>query len=145
MNVTAKVLLVVGAAWIALSPPLFTGGACSAEFDQETRRLDQDPKALRTPAAARAYFSERSVPFSVITTEQCRKAKPRYLSRCGDGPLLVARVPVSNTICRIYRDDEIAVRLQYDDRDRLQRMVVDMSPFKSLPLPFGWGAIHWAR
>src|ERR1044072_8052053 len=98
MNITAKVLLVVGAAWIALAPPLFTGGACTAEFDQETRRLDQDPKALKSLAAARAHFTERSVPFSVITLDQCRKAKPRYLSRCGDGPLLVAKVPVSNAI-----------------------------------------------
>ena len=145
MNAATKVLLVVGAAWIALAPPLFTGGACTAEFDAETRRLDQDPKALKSLGAARSYFSERSVPFSVITPEQCRKAKPRYLSRCGDGPLLVAKVPVGNLVCRTYRDDEIAVRLQYDDRDRLQRMVVEMSPFKSLPLPMGWGSIDWAR
>lgn len=145
MNPGVKILIVVVVAWVALAPPLFTDGACTAEFDHASTQLDRDQKSLGSSKIADDYFRERSVPHQVISADQCRKAKPRFLSRCGDGPLLVARVPVKNSICRIYRDDEISVRLQYDERDRLQRMVLDMSPYKSLPIPFTDAAIHWAR
>jgi hypothetical protein len=57
----------------------------------------------------------------------------------------VAKVPVGNVVCRVYRDDEIRVWLHYDSRDRLSRMQVEMSPFKSLPIPFTDTRIHWAR
>jgi len=78
----------------------------------------------------------------LLSVDECRHRKPRTLSRCGDGPLVVANVPVANLICRIYRDDRVLVMLQYDERDRLVRVESEMSPFKSLPLPWG-GAIHW--
>ena len=52
---------------------------------------------------------------------------------------------MKNTICRVYRDDEIRVQLQYDDRGRLDCVQTDMSPFHSLPVPFLDYTIHWAR
>jgi hypothetical protein len=39
----------------------------------------------------------------------------------------------------------VRVQLQYDERDRLVRVATDMSPFKSLPLPFIGVTLHWAR
>ena len=153
-----KILIPVAILWVALAPPLFTKGACTAEFERESARLATDQKSLRSSVMADAYWRERSVPHVILGVEQCRKAKPRFLARCGDGPLLIAKVPVKDTICRIYRDDEIrvaavvlyhehAVRvvLQYDDRDRLSRLQVDMNPFKSLPIPFTGLMLHWAR
>lgn len=145
MGWTARILIAVGIAWALLAPPLFTAGACTKEFDEEAARLERERPAMRTSADARAYFAQRAVPAQAIAPDQCRARKPRFLSRCENGPLVVARVPVSNLICRVYRDDEIQVRLQYDDRDRLARVALDMAPYKSLPLPGTDASIHWAR
>src|SRR5258706_12983484 len=127
MGFTLKLLLVVALAWIAISPPLFTDGACTAEFDAESKRVTSEPASIRTPALARAYWNERSVPFTYLTPEQCRARKPRTLDRCGDGVLVIAKVPVKNTICNLYRDDEIKAWLQYDSHDRLVRVQFDMN------------------
>lgn len=144
MSFTVKLLLGVAVAWAALMPPLFTHGACTAEYDAENKRLEEARDAIKTPAAADAWYSTRGVPHAMLSVDECRHRKPRNLSRCGSGPLVVANVPVSNLICRIYRDDRVAVMLQYDETDRLARVESEMSPFKSLPLPWG-GAIDWAR
>lgn len=145
MGWTARILIAVALVWLVLAPPLFTGGACTREFDEEAARIERERPSMRTSGAARAYFAQRSVPAQAIAPDQCRARKPRFLSRCEDGTLVVAKVPVSNAICRIYRDDEILVRLQYDDRDRLARVVLDMAPYKSLPVPGTDASIHWAR
>jgi hypothetical protein len=83
--------------------------------------------------------------FLVLSIDGCRDRKPRNLSRCGDCPLVIAKVPVKNLACRIYRDHEIAVMLQYDAQDRLARDEVEMQPYKTLPIPMTKVAIHWAR
>jgi hypothetical protein len=144
VSFTLKLLLGVGIVWAALMPPLFTHGACTAEYEAENARLEREQQAIRTPTAADAWYSARGVPHATLSVDECRRRKPRGLSSCGDGPLVVANVPVMNLVCRIYRDDRIAVMLQYDGRDRLVRVESEMNPFKSLPLPWG-GAIHWAR
>ena len=140
-----RFLAVVGVVWLVLLPPLFTGGDCTREFDDETRRVQADQGAYRTPELARAYWNSRNAPYSVLAPEQCRKSRPRYVEACGRGPLVVGRVPVKNTICSLYRDDEIRFQLQYDDRGRLERVQADMKPYKSLPLPLVEHTIHWAR
>lgn len=145
MSFTFKLLAAVVAVWLVLAPPFFTDGACSAEFERESARIDRDQQRLRSSVGADAYFSERSIPHAVMSPEECRRAKPRSLARCPAGALVIGKVPVQNLICRIYRDDEIAIRLQYNERDRLARLEVDMRPYKSLPIPFTGKAIHWAR
>jgi hypothetical protein len=62
---------------------------------------------------------------------------------CGDGALVVALAPVRNTICSLYRDDKVTIYLQYDNRDRLARMQMEMKPYHSLPI-LGT-TLHWAR
>ncbi len=140
-----KILAVVALVWVALLPPLFTDGACTAEFDHEASRLAVSQKSLASPILAQAYFSSRQVPISMISAEQCRRAKPRFVELCGSGALVYAVVPVQNRICRFYRDDGIRVQLQYDDRNRLARMITDMNPFTSLPLPWLGVTLHWGR
>ena len=131
--------------WPALMPPLFTDGACAAEFDAENSRIATDAASLKTSVGADSYYSARGVPPAVLSVDECRHRKPRNFSRCGDGPLVIARVPVKNLICRIYRDDEIAVMVQYDARDPLARQELEMQPYKTLPIPMTKVAIHWAR
>ena len=145
MGFTPKLFIGVGAVWAALMPPLFTDGSCTTEFEAEAARLEADLASIRSSAHADAYFNERGIPHAVMSVDQCRGHKPRQLDRCGEGPLVIAKVPVRDPVCRIYRDDEIAVWLQYDGRDRLVRRQVDMSPYKSLTVPFTHLTIHWAR
>ncbi len=140
-----RILAVVTVIWLALLPPLFTAGACTREFDAEAQRLEAERANYTTLDAARGYWSGRNVSYSVLSYEQCRKSRPRWLEVCGKGPLLHARVPVRNAVCSLYRDDEIRVQLQYDDRGRLERVQTDMNPFRSLPIPFLDYTIHWGR
>ena len=70
---------------------------------------------------------------------------PRFLSHCASGTLVYADVPVENAICRLYRDEDIRVQLQYDERGRLARTQVDMDPYKSLPIPGMERQFHWGR
>lgn len=141
----ARFLAVVVLAWLVLMPPLFTGGACTREFEEEGGRVERDRRAIASPALAAGYWTARGIPHTVLSREQCRRAKPRFLQACGDGALVYARVPVRNAVCSLYRDGEILVQLHYDDRGRLGRTQVDMKPFKSLPIPFAGVAVHWAR
>jgi len=132
-------------AWALVMPPLFTNGACTAEFDAESARIDADRAALSDPARALAYWSERGIAHFNVSKEACRRSPPRFVANCGDGPLVYARVAVTHPVCRIYRDDSILVQLQYDARNRLARTQVDMAPYKRLPIPFTSRTIDWAR
>ncbi len=100
---------------------------------------------LRTAGSAMKYWKGRTVPATQISVEQCRQAKPRFLSQCGVGPLVYARVPIQNSVCRFYRDSDIRIQLQYDGLGRLARIASDMNPYRSLPVPFTAFALHWAR
>ncbi len=110
-----RIALAVAIVWLALLPPLFTDGACTAEFDREATRVEADRKSIRTPELASAYFRDRGIPYSVYSLSQCRRAKPRSVLNCGDGPLVYAKAPVKNLICSVYRDDEVRIHLHYDD------------------------------
>src|SRR5258708_27289127 len=125
----ARTLAVVALVGRVLLPPLFTGGAGAAEFDHETSRLAADQKSLATPALAQAYWSSRQVPISVVSAEQCRRGKPRFVEVCGSGVLVHAVVPVQNRICRFYRDDGIRVQLQYANRNPLAPRITRRNPF----------------
>ncbi len=138
-------IVLVAVVWAALMPPLFTGGECTAEFEATTQRVEGDRKRLASSAMAAAYWREMQVRHSVLSNEQCRRAKPRVLQSCGDGALVVALVPVRNTICSLYRDDKVTIYLQYDNRDRLARLHMEMKPYQSLPLPILGTTLHWAR
>jgi hypothetical protein len=140
-----RILAVLVLVWLALLPPLFTDGACTAEFDREVSLLELNRKSLVSPALAEAYWASRQVPVATVSVDQCRQSRPRFVAVCGSGALVHAVVPVQNRICRIYRDDGIKVQLQYDNRNRLVRMVTDMNPFRSLPLSWLGVTLHWAR
>lgn len=140
-----KFFVAVAAIWLALLPPFFTDGACTAELEAASAAVDANADSWTSAQLAAAYWQKQAVPVSVISVERCQKVKPRFLSACGDGPLVVASIPVSNRICRIYRDDEISVRLQFDELERLRRITTEMSPYKSLPIPFTTITLHWAR
>ena len=137
--------LLVAIIWLALLPPVFTGGSCTAEFDAVDAEVARHESELGSSALAVAFWKARAVPVALLTLDTCRQAKPRFLDHCGPGPLVYAKVPVNDRICSFYRDDSIKVQLHYDERDRLTRYMLDMSPYHSLPVPFTSYLIHWAR
>lgn len=138
------VYLAIGLIWLMLLPPVFTAGACTREFDQATSLLDAHRRELYDFAKAQAVLASQGMNFAVVTAQRCRKVKPRFLKSCGSGPLIYIEVPVSNLVCRIYRDNATRIQLQYDSTQRLIRVSSDMAPYKSLPLPWG-GFVHWGR
>ncbi|QJR15776.1 hypothetical protein [Usitatibacter palustris] len=140
-----RLLVLAGVVLLAFAPPFFTGGACTAQFDRESARLESDRKLLASPELAALHLRERKIPNATLSEDQCRRAKPRNLASCPPGPLLIAKVPVENLVCRLYRDEEIRVQLHYDERNRLTRIVTEMNPFKSLPIPFTQAVLHWGR
>ena len=139
-----KLLALVALVWIALLPPLFTRGACSEEYEAVDRLITANKQDFATPAAALAALQRRDVAARLLTPDDCARSKPRFLFQCSSGSLVYAEVPVRNRVCRLYRDDRTLVQLQYDRRDRLARTLVEMNPYKFLPLPWG-GSIDWAR
>src|ERR1700754_5148572 len=104
-----KLLVLAALVWLALMPPLFTGGDCTREFEEEAARVERDRKELATPAKAAEYWRARGAPSAPLSVELCRRARPRDMTACGGGPTVLAKVPVKSLICRVYRDDEIRV------------------------------------
>jgi hypothetical protein len=138
-------LIAVALFWLVVLPPFFTDGACSREFDSELKHIEKDRKAMATLAAAREYWKGRGVPYEVMTADQCRRARSKVIDRCGPGVLVYAAVPVPNLVCRFYRDDEINVQLHFSEKDRLQRVQADMSPYRAIELPLVGKTLYWGK
>src|SRR5579871_1947699 len=131
--------------WLALLPPLFTHGACDAEFDQEVGMVAASHDAFATPDLAKGCWDSQSVPASILTVDQCRHWFLKFVDNCGPGVLVYAAVPVRNRICHFYRDDSITVQLDYDMRNHLARVETDMKPFRSLTLPYVDRTFYWGK
>ncbi len=140
-----RLYVLIAVVWIAMAPPLFTGGACTAEFEAKTNEVLKNGRSLNSPDAALTYFRAGGTPVSAITPERCRESKPRFMSRCGLGTVVFAKVPVKNPVCSFYRDSDIKVYIDYDEKGRPQRFNTDMAPYKSLPIPGTKTLIHWGR
>jgi hypothetical protein len=140
-----RLVVILAVLWLALLPPLFTHGACDVEFDRMDSQLEKDRKALASPALAQAYWASSQIPVRVISAEQCRVSRLRFIEACGPGELLYVNVPIQNRVCRFYRDSDISVQLQYDALGRLIQLRTDMNPFKFLPLPWLGVTLNWAR
>src|SRR5258708_12274903 len=106
-----RVLAVVALLWVALLRPLFRDGAGTAEFDREASQLAVNRKSLASPTLAQAYWSSRQLPFSMVSSEQCRRAKPRFVEVGGSGVLVYAVLPVQNRLFHFYLDDAITIHL----------------------------------
>ena len=127
----------------ALMPPFFTRGACEAELDRVRSLLRGDQRFLGSPETAAAYFwRTATLPVHIVTAAACRRSKPSFVDSCGTGELLYVKVPVRNAVCRIYRDSDIGIRLQYDTNGRLDRVQSDMSPYRYIRLR--WLGIYWS-
>jgi len=134
-------LLIVALFWAVILPPFFTHGACSAEFDRVSRQIQDDKAALASPLSAQRYWDSRHVPVQVISADQCRVSRPRFIDQCAPGDIVYAAVPVKSRVCRYYRDSAVRVQFLYDERGELRQLEADMDPYTVLSIP--WLGIKW--
>ena len=140
-----KFYIALALMWLALMPPLFTAGACTDEYKEVTSEFTKDLSALATVDRARAYFQAHSIQITLLNHFECKKYVPRVIRSCGDGPVILVKVPVKNAVCSFYRGSNVKVVYQFDVKNRLQRVITDMDPFTSLPIPFTKIVLHWGR
>lgn len=140
-----RVLLVVAVIWAILLPPFFTDGACTAEFNNVARQIQDNKPSLASPTSALSYWNSVHVPVQLISAERCHVSKPRFVDECGRGDLLYVTVPIQNKVCHFYRDSDVRIQLQYDDQGRLRQLQADMKPFKFFSLPWRATPLYWAK
>jgi hypothetical protein len=124
--------LLIAGAWLALLPPFFTHGSCSAEFDAASSQLQRQRSELGTLEQAQAYLRSHGIPQQILTAERCESSPPREVESCPGGPTLLASIPVKDRICSIYRDDRVRVQLGFNSRLQLVRLQTDMKPYRML-------------
>jgi hypothetical protein len=140
-----RIFLVLALVWLLLLPPFFTDGACTAEFNQVARQIQDHRPLLASSASAQAYWNSLHIPVQVISADGCRVVKPRFVSSCGSGDLLVIAVPIQNKVCHFYRDSDVRIQLEYDAHSRLVQLQADMKPFKYFSFPWLGLNLYWGK
>jgi hypothetical protein len=126
-------------------PPLFTNGACTAEFEQASGDLEHLRSELLTLGAAIAYLSAHRMVYGTVSPERCELSPPRDVEVCPGGPIVIVEVPVKNRICRYYRDATIRQQLAFNRAEQLVRLQTDMNPFHFLKIPVLNTEVDWAK
>ncbi|HEV8017092.1 MAG TPA: hypothetical protein VGP32_00880 [Steroidobacteraceae bacterium] len=139
------IVLLVVCGWLALMPPFFTHGACTAEFDAASEALQRARPALGTLTQAQDYLRAQAMPFRMVTAEQCDSSPAWEVEVCHGGPVLLVALPVKNRVCRYYRDSSIRVQLGFNKTLELVRMQSDMNPYHMLKLPILGLEVDWAK
>ena len=129
------VILAAAVAALAWLPPLFTRGACTAEFDAVSDLLEQARPQMLTLPAARSYLDARGMTYRAMTGSQCESAPPPDVVRCPEGTLLLGAVPVKNGICHYYRDASVRFQLSFNHFAQLVRIQTDMNPYQKFRVP----------
>ena len=132
---TFLLFLLVAAAVAALLPPLFTHGACTAEFNAVSDRLEAARPELLTLPRAREFLTTHGMSYQALSARQCETVRPREVEMCPSGQLRRGAVPVTNRVCRYYRDDSVRFQLAFNVHDQLIRIQTDMHPYRMLKLP----------
>jgi hypothetical protein len=140
-----RVFLAFALVWLVLMPPFFTDGACTAEFDNVAREIQASKPVLASFASAQEYWNSAHVSVQTISAAQCRASRPRFVDYCGPGELIYVAIPIQNRVCRFYRDSDVRVQLQYDDRGRLRQLQADMKPFKFFTAPWLGTKLYWGK
>jgi hypothetical protein len=64
---------------------------------------------------------------------------------CSGGRTLLVSLPVTNRVCRFYRDSSIHLQLGFNSTEQLVRMQTDMNPYRMLKLPALGLEVYWGR
>lgn len=142
-KIAVGVLLVLGV--LALLPPLFTHGACTAEFEAAGDALEHQRGQMGTLDRAESYLKSQALSFKILTAERCSASPPRDVEVCPGGPMLLVRLPVKNTTCRYYRDDSIRLQIGFNKQEQLVHLQTDMNPYRMLKVPLIGLEVDWAK
>ena len=129
------VLLLVASGIAALLPPLFTHGACTAEFNSVSDLLEAARPQILTLFRARDFLAAQGMAYQTLSAQQCEAAHPREVEMCPSGELLLGAVPVANRVCRYYRDDSVRFQLAFNLNNQLIHLQTDMHPYRMLRFP----------
>lgn len=132
---TVLVFLLITCGIAALLPPLFTHGACTAEFNAVSDLLEAARPEMLTLAKARAFLAAHGMSYQALSARQCDAGRPREVELCPSGELLLGAVPVTNQVCRYYRDDSVRFQLAFNLNNQLIHIQTDMHPYRMLRFP----------
>lgn len=128
-------VLVAAVAALAWLPPLFTRGACTAEFDALSDRLQQARAQVLTLSAAESYLASHGLHYQRLTQQQCESSTLSDIASCPGGTLIIGAVPVQNRICHYYRDANVRFQLGFNHFAQLVSVQTDMNPYHTLKVP----------
>jgi hypothetical protein len=126
-------------------PPLFTHGACNAEFDATTAAFQGQRSKMSTVRDAQAYLADQGISYRAISAELCKHWPVRDAMTCPGGPVLLAALPVKNRVCRYYRDSSIRAQLGFNEYLQLVRIQTDIKPYKFVRLPWIDREVDWGK
>jgi hypothetical protein len=129
------VILLVACGIAALLPPLFTHGACTAEFDAVSDLLEAARPQLLTLSRAQTFLAAHGMTYQLLSSQQCEAVHLREVELCPSGVLLLGAVPVANRVCRYYRDDSVRFQLAFNLNSQLIHIQTDMHPYRMLRFP----------
>jgi hypothetical protein len=133
------IVLLIIAAVAAFLPPFFTNGACTAEFDAVGDLLERARPQLLTLTRAQDFLKTHAMAYEAMTPERCSSWHPRdIVVECPGGTLLVGLLPISNKVCRYYRDQNVLFQLGYNGRQQLVHIQTDMKPYRIVRTPWGY-------
>jgi len=142
---TLLVFLLLACGIAALLPPLFTHGACTAEFNAVSDLLEAARPQILTLSSARAFLAAHGMRYETLSARQCEALRPREVELCPSGELLLGAVPVTNRVCRYYRDDSVRFQLAFNLNGQLIHIQTDMHPYRMLRFPMTDFEIDVAR
>jgi hypothetical protein len=131
----AFIVVLIAAGIGIFLPPLFTHGACTSEFDAVGDLLEHSRGELLTLPQAEAFLKTHRLAYEELSAERCESWHPADVLECPSGVLLLGVVPVSNRICRYYRDNNVRFQLGFNNHSQLIRIQTDMNPYRILKLP----------
>src|ERR1700719_4655015 len=120
-------LLLIGLL-LALLPPFFTHGNCTAEFDSVTDTFQKPRPEFPTLDSVHAYLTAQALLYRQLSAEQCLRWPAREVVACHGGPVVPVYVPVRDRICHYYRDRHIRLQLGFNSQQQLTLILTDMNP-----------------
>lgn len=139
------ITLLIIAGVLALLPPFFTHGACTAEYNAASDAIEHVRSRLATLEDAQAYLKSQALAYNLLTADQCRSFPPAWVDVCPGGPTLLVEIPVKNRVCHYYRDGSVHIQLGFDRYLQLVRLQTDMSPYHFVKLPWLDFEVDWAK
>ena len=139
------ITLLLIALLLALLPPFFTQGDCTAEFDSVTDTFQRLRPEFAILDSAHSYLTAQALTYRQLSAEQCLRWPAREVVACHGGPVVLVYVPVRDRICHYYRDRHIRLQLGFNSKQQLALIQTDLNPYQIMKLPVLDFELDWAK